>query len=277
MSAGMSPDFVKKQGAAVGLLKPAGAAVGGAGECALLMPKKLRFDQFSRNGSHIQGHERLLGPRAVAVQGASHQLLAGAGRAVDEDSDAGAGKPADGAEHLLHGRRFAQDLLRCRRRQSVGAGLLGTGKGALHHGHCFVDVEGFGQVLKGALVVGRHGAVEVRVRRHDDDWKVRVALAQSLQKAEAVHAWHADVGDNRGRRLLQQTGKGLVGVGEGVAGDSRSLHGFLQHPADGSIVIDNPHWRILAWRHLPSSLAWVSGRMMEKAVRPGRLAHSIMP
>jgi hypothetical protein len=50
------------------------------------------------------------GARAVAMQGARDQFLAGAGLAVDEHRDVGAREPTDGAEHLLHRRRLADDV-----------------------------------------------------------------------------------------------------------------------------------------------------------------------
>jgi hypothetical protein len=51
-------DFVEKQRAAIGLFETALAAVGGAGEGAALMAEQLAFNQFARDGGHVDGHER---------------------------------------------------------------------------------------------------------------------------------------------------------------------------------------------------------------------------
>ncbi len=103
-------DFVEKQGAAVRLLEAAGAAGGRPGEGALLVAEQFRLDQIVGDRRHVQGDKGVFGARAVAVQGPGHQLLAGAGLAVDQHGDIGVGQPADGAEHLLHGRCLADDV-----------------------------------------------------------------------------------------------------------------------------------------------------------------------
>ncbi|MNF42372.1 hypothetical protein D3C84_234190 [compost metagenome] len=77
----------------------------------------------------------------------------------------------DGAEHFLHGRRFADDF-----RGARLAGwdfqallLLGVLEGALDQRHGLVHVERLGQVLEGAALVGGHRAVQVGMGGHDDD------------------------------------------------------------------------------------------------------------
>ena len=185
------------------------------------------------------------------MQGFGHQLLAGPRRAVDENGDIGGREPADGAKHLLHGRRPAEDF---RLRKRSGAGLcifhLNAGDGAPHHGHRFVDVEGFGQILKGAPMVGGHRAVEVGMGCHDDDRQVRTAPPQQFQEVEPVHARHADVRQHRQGRPAGQQGQGLVGAGEGAGGDAGAAHGLLQHPAYGAVVIDDPDGRLAGARRL---------------------------
>src|SRR5690606_41874689 len=54
--------------------------------------------------------ERRLGSGTVAVQGVSDQLLACAGFTIDQHRDVGVAEATDGAEHLLHRRRFADDF-----------------------------------------------------------------------------------------------------------------------------------------------------------------------
>ena len=44
------------------------------------------------------------------MQRPCHQFLASAGFTIDQHSDVGVRKPADGAKYLLHGRGLADDL-----------------------------------------------------------------------------------------------------------------------------------------------------------------------
>ena len=67
----------------------------------------------SRSAVNRRGVERdegLGGARAVTVQGARDELLAGARLAGDQHRHARARQPADGAEHLLHRGRVAEHL-----------------------------------------------------------------------------------------------------------------------------------------------------------------------
>jgi hypothetical protein len=77
----------------------------GAGEGAALVAEQFGLHQVARDRGHVQRDEGRAGARAVPMQRARDQLLAGAGLAVDQDGDVRARQPADGAEHLLHRRR----------------------------------------------------------------------------------------------------------------------------------------------------------------------------
>jgi hypothetical protein len=105
-------DLVKEQCAALGLFETAAAHGGGAGEGAALVTEQLGLEQVARNRRRIDGDEGLVGARTVAVQGARHQFLAGAGLAVDEHRGMRLRQTADGAKHFLHRRCLAENL-RC--------------------------------------------------------------------------------------------------------------------------------------------------------------------
>src|SRR6266536_349964 len=74
----------------------------GAGEGALLVPEELAGDQLLRDGAGVHGDERPSGYGRALVDGARHQLLAGAALADDQDGGVGAGGDADLLEHLEH-------------------------------------------------------------------------------------------------------------------------------------------------------------------------------
>ena len=119
----------------------------------------------------------------MAVQGAGDEFLAGAGGALDHHRDVRLRQAANGAEYLLHGRRLADDLRpRQRRWFRIAAAFRPPQDGPAHGGHGVVHVEGLGQVFEGAGLVGAYGAVEIRVRRHDDHRQARVAFRQGGQQ-----------------------------------------------------------------------------------------------
>src|SRR3546814_2453171 len=60
-------------------------ACDGACKRAFLMAEKLGFEQVFGNRSAVDRDERLVGAAALSMNVASHQLLAGAGLAVDQD------------------------------------------------------------------------------------------------------------------------------------------------------------------------------------------------
>ena len=80
---GQLADFVEKDRAAVGDFEQADAMLVGAGERAFAMAEQLAFDQRLGQRAAIDRHKRHLGPRALLVNGAGDQLLAGAGLAQE--------------------------------------------------------------------------------------------------------------------------------------------------------------------------------------------------
>jgi hypothetical protein len=83
-----------------------------------------------------------------------------------------------------------------------------------------LDVDGLGQVVLGPQLHGAHRRLHGAVGRHDDDHGLGVDLLDLGQQLQAVHARHAQVGqDDVGVRLLEQgqPGAGVVGAAHLVA------------------------------------------------------------
>ena len=187
-------DFVEEQRAAVGLLEAAAAQRVGAGERALLVAEQLRLQKIRGERRGIERDEGLAGARTVAMQGARHEFLAGARFAGDQHRHAGAGQPADRAKHLLHGGRLAEKL-----GDAAPGGLDVDGdrrllRGAAHEVHRLVDVEGLGQVLERAALIGGDRRIQIGVRGHDDDRQAGPRHLNVLEQVEAAAPGHADVG-----------------------------------------------------------------------------------
>ena len=77
-------DLVEEQRAAVGLLEAPFAPPDRAGERAALVAEELALEQRLGERGAVQLDERLLGARAVLVDGRGDELLAGAALAGDE-------------------------------------------------------------------------------------------------------------------------------------------------------------------------------------------------
>ena len=212
----------------------------GAGERALLVAEQLRFEQVGRERRRVERDERLRGARAVPVQRARHEFLAGARLARDEHRHAGAREAADRAEHLLHRRRVAEHLGDAPRLDGRGRGAVALHGRAPHEFDGLVDVEGLRQVLEGAALVGRDRALEVGMRRHHDHRQARPLAADFLEQVEPAAPGHADVGDQHVRLLARERREHGVGILEGRGLHAALLERALQHPADRGVVVDEP-------------------------------------
>ena len=73
----MYADLIQKHRAVIGGFENAHAIAIGAGERSLERAEQLAFEQRGRDGSAVHRHERLARARAVAVNHARHQFLAG--------------------------------------------------------------------------------------------------------------------------------------------------------------------------------------------------------
>ena len=84
-------DLVEEEGAAVGHLEAAAAALGGAGEGALGVAEELALEEGGGDGGAVEGDEGAVGAGAPAVDRAGEALLAGAGLAEEEHGGVGDG------------------------------------------------------------------------------------------------------------------------------------------------------------------------------------------
>src|SRR5262249_10888028 len=77
-------NLVEEQCAAVGQVEQALAEVLGVGEGSALVTEQLALEQVLGNGAAVESDERSGSARASPVEVARHQLLAGAGLALDQ-------------------------------------------------------------------------------------------------------------------------------------------------------------------------------------------------
>ncbi len=236
------PDLVEEQGAVLGLLEAAAPHGLGAGEGAALVAEQLRFQQVLRDRRGVQGDEGLLRAWAVLVQRARHELLAGARFARDQHGHVRLRQAADGAEHLLHRRRMAQDLGRLGGQRLDAGFAQALFESAPDQRHRLVDVEWLGQVIEGAALERGHRRIQVREGGDDDDRQAGMAGLDGLQQVDAGFARHADVRYQHLRGIGFEGGQGLARVGEAAGLQAFARQGFFEHPANRCVVVDNPDW-----------------------------------
>ena len=95
-------DFIEEQRSAPGKLELPLFSLMRAGERTFLVAEQLRLDQRVRDRAAVDGYERLLAAGAQVMDGTGHELLAGAGLALDEDSERRVGDLLDLLDHFLH-------------------------------------------------------------------------------------------------------------------------------------------------------------------------------
>src|SRR5207245_9461172 len=105
-----SPDFCPVPGSVVGQLELAALRRGGAVEGALLVPEQLALDQSLWDGRAIERDERRIGARALDVNGAGDEFLAGP--VLSRDQHAARCRPgrSELAPQLLHDFALAYQL-----------------------------------------------------------------------------------------------------------------------------------------------------------------------
>ena len=270
-------DLVQEQGSARGLFETPGMACGGAREGALLVAEQFAFDQLARHRGHVDGDVGTVAPLAVVVQGLGHELLAGAGLAIDRDRQVGPHEPRQHAVDLLHGRRAADErqlLLLVARRFRGGAIRRGRAQRPRDDGDELAQVEGLGQIFEGAPL-GRPDRGEQGVLgAHHDDLQVGAQVADARNQVEPVLVGHDHVGDDQiarpGLDPLPQRGR-VRGAAHQVP---LAPQGPGQHRADGPVVVghqDGPA------AHLPAASSFAAGSIRWNRVRPGWLSNSMTP
>src|SRR5256884_5568988 len=95
-------DFIEEQRAAPGQLELPLLPLMRHGERTLLVAEQLRLDQRVRDRTAVDGDERLVAASAQMMDRAGHELLAGAGFALDEDRERRVSHLLDLLGDLLH-------------------------------------------------------------------------------------------------------------------------------------------------------------------------------
>ena len=233
-------DLVQKHRASGGGFELALLAVLGAGERALLVSEQFALNERFGERAAVDHHHGVEAARAQPVNGAGHQLLAGAAFALDHDGGIDPGHGFDLFAHLAHGLALPHQL-------GDGVGLLAEllaqdavlalqpvlfERVARHHGK-IVGIEGLGDVIERAVFERPDRGLDRGVTGHHDDAGVELLALDLLEQLDAVHARHADVGDRQVELAAGQLGERIVGVGGGI-----DVVPFLDKPMDERVPND---------------------------------------
>ncbi len=216
------------------------------------MAKQLGLNEILWDSGHVEGDKGRFNARAMAMQRVGNQLFTGSGLAVDQYANRRAGEAANDAKHILHGGRFADDVRGRAKILHVTRLLLLliVADGSLNQRHRLVDIERFRQVIKCSLLVGADGRIEIGVRGHNDDREHGMPLFNLLQQCQTVHARHADIRQQHVRGFSGQRIEHLIPTLKRCTTQAGTGKGAFKHPADGTIVINNPCYPSLHHRHL---------------------------
>ena len=168
------------------------ALADGAGERAAHVAEQLGLEQRLRQRAAVDRDEPLVAARAVVVDRARDQLLAGAGLAVDQDRARRRGDRRQHLEQLAHDAALSDQpleavaLLELRSQVRVLGAQAALLERAVHHVEQLVVLERLGDEVGGAALDQRHGVAHRAVAGHHDDDDVGVALQRRSRTPRAA-------------------------------------------------------------------------------------------
>jgi hypothetical protein len=188
------------------MLELADATARGAGEGTGLVAEDFAVHQRLGQAGAVDGHEAALPARAVFMQAARHQVLAGARFAVDHHVGRRAGQRAHQLAHALHrGRSSDQAGLDAgpafqlaAQRLHLDRQLALVGR-APHDGDQMLGGAGLLDEVVGAPLHRAHRHGDVAVAGDEDDGQLGVEPAQFGLPVDATHAAQPHVAHDHGR------------------------------------------------------------------------------
>ena len=241
-------DLVEEQRAAMRMLELAHAHLVGAGEGAGLVAEEFALDQVLRQAAAVQRHVVLATAFAVVVQAARHQLLAGAGFAVDQHVGRCLGQRHHRAPYLLHAGRAADEhgldalpvVQRIAQRAHLQAQLPALDRMA-HGGDQPLGRVGLLDEVVGTFAHGLHRHRDVAVAGDEDHRQLGVDGAYFRQPVGAARARQTHVADDDGRHAGGDVDACALDTGKRIdleAGQAERLGGAQAHVL---VVLDEHH------------------------------------
>ena len=235
-------DLVDVERAAVRFLERADLARAAR---AVLGAEQLLLDPVGRHGGGVEHDEGAVRAMRLLVQKARGELLAGAGRAADQDAAVGRRDAVDGALELIDGAPT------CRpsppRRSSAPCSSRTSrfnceaSSARKRHEHEAIGLERLLDVVVGAALDGGDGGLDVAVAGDDHDGQIGIGALDDGEHLEPVEpaALQPDVEDDELRPALLDDAKRLVAVARQARAVAFVLEDAGHELADVGLVVDD--------------------------------------
>ena len=192
-------DLVEKQGAAVGQLEAAEAALGGAGEGPALVAEQLALDEGLGDCRAVDRDERLVAPVRELVNRARHELLARAAFPVHKHGRVARRRQLDPAIYLLHALRLANQLAEAALLLQLMAQEADLARQRLLLDRFLEQhlqprgVDGLGEIVERAAAHGFHGGLHRPLSGHEQHDRRPARFLQLLEERESIHLGQHEV------------------------------------------------------------------------------------
>ena len=215
------------------------APLAGAGKGPLHMAEQLAFQQLRRDGGAVEGHK---GPHPAGelMQGAGHQLLAGAGLPLHQYGGVGGGHSGDERLELaglgtVANQGGREQLAHLPAQQQVLPLHLAALDDSVHRLHHLIEVEGLEDKVAGAEAQRLEGGLHIAKTGHEDDVAAAGGRVYGLVPLDAGAPRQPDVGDDKvkvkaaaqGFRLLHAGGSLNLGKTLGQRLGQKAAHAGL--------------------------------------------------
>lgn len=213
---GNFPDFVEEDRPLVGHFKAPLAAGDGTGKGTPLVAEEFGFQKRFRKGSAMDGHKGFLRPRRGVVDGLGEDLLPRSRLTQEQDTRLRGGNQPDLVVDTGHFRRLANHPLDAKALVDLLAqGLVLPQErlvpgGLLHLQAQFLQIDRFGQVIKGPFLEGLHGVFNRTMGGEHHDGGGRIQGQGVAQHPHPVQTVHLEVGDHHVHRLVIEDTDGLL-------------------------------------------------------------------
>ena len=241
------------------------------------MAEEFAFDQFARNGGHVDGNEGTVAAAAVVVQRAGDEFLAGAAFAGDHHREVGLHQAGQHTVDVLHGGRAAdQRIFRLPRAAGGQRRLARCGHRAIDDTDQFVQIEGLGEIFVGAAFGRGDRSLQRVLRAHHHDGYVGPDTLDAGDQVEGVFVGHHHIGDDEVALALADPAPKCRRVAGGADVVADAPERLVENGADCCIVVGEENGS--AW-HLCSPVSAADRRRQRSrryawATRRGRPCHA---
>ena len=208
------------------------------------MAEQFALDKFTGDGGAVDLHERHGAARALLVEVAGHEFLAGTVGAGDQDAGVRGGHLGDHVADVLHRGGIADHVgaVNLLLEGLVLAGQVHLLGGILDGDQDAVQIQGLLHEVEGALLDAVHGRVDVGVAGDHHHGGVDPHLHQFPEDFHTVHPRHLDVAEDDVEFLFFDLLEGHGAVFGGLDLIALVAEDLPQRIADGPLVVNNQNF-----------------------------------